>query len=171
MSPRRLDHAAAFLDFQRHVLVRRMLGGQIVAEGSPGVPPCLDGEPMSPDARRREAGLPTVIHHQAHGDAVPLRYVVRTPQQCGGQHIMAIRDDVGVDQDAFSHQTFDGKRAIGNLRLNCLDGESCDGEPRWLELNVAHGGMDDGPSRSIDQCADLAGCDLGAVRVLCQGKG
>ena len=47
-----LEEAAAFLDLQRDSLASRMLGREIVAEGGPMIPPCLDGEPVAADPRR-----------------------------------------------------------------------------------------------------------------------
>ena len=62
----RLQHAATFFDLQLQVLPSRVLGGKIVAERCPDIPPCLDGEAMPADALWRKACFPAIVGHQVH---------------------------------------------------------------------------------------------------------
>ncbi len=109
------------------VLAGRVLGGQVVAEGFPGIPPRLNGEAMSADPCRREACLPAIVHDRPHRDTMPVRLVVRAPQHRGRQHVVAIGNDVGADRDAFTHQTLHGKCAIGDAAA---------GSPRWRSASA-----------------------------------
>ena len=59
---------------------------------------------------------------------MPVRFVLRGPQQLGRQHFVAIGNDVGADRDGFADQTFHRKRTIGDLRKNRLDGDPRGGE-------------------------------------------
>ena len=77
----RLQHVSAFLDLQCDGLSGFMLGGQIVAEGAPEIPPCLDGEAMTADPLGAEACLPAIVHDRVHCDTMPARFVIGAPEQ------------------------------------------------------------------------------------------
>ena len=131
---RRLDHAEPFLDLQRHGLA----GGDALADRSWRKVPHASHHACTVNAmpaysRRHEARLPAIVRGrlQPHRDAMPVRLVVRRPQQLGRQHVVAIGNDVGADRDGFADQTFHRKRAVGHLRENCLDGD-----PRGGELGI-----------------------------------
>ncbi len=107
-----LEEATAFLDLQRDSLASHMLGREIVAEGGPLIPPCLDGEPMAANPRRGEAGFPAIVHHRVHCDTMPTRFVRRAPQQFRGEHIVAVCENISADRNALAHQSFHRKRPV-----------------------------------------------------------
>ena len=105
-----------------------MLGRKVVAKGLPGIPPRLNSEEMPADARRHEARLPPIVHHEPHRDTMPTCLIFRAPQHRGRQHLVTIGKDIGADRDAFADHVLHGKRAIGHTRFDCLDGD-----PRGLK--------------------------------------
>ena len=155
---RRLDHAEPLLDFQRHGLAGGVFGGQIVAEGSPRIPPCLHGEPMPTGSRRHEARFPAIVRRRPglHRDTMPVRFIVRGPQQLGRQHVVAIGNDVGADRDAVTDQPFHRKRTIGDLRKNRLDGDPRGGQTGLMKFLVADNRMDHRSRRRIGENPHLA---------------
>jgi hypothetical protein len=157
-SPRErcLDQAPPLIDFQRHVLAGGVLDGQIVAEGCPCIPPRLNGDPMSANPRWHECRGPAIVRHQPHRDAMPLGLVVRAPTQLGGEHVVAVGNDVGADRDMFADQPFHGKRAIRDLRQNGLHGDARSAKTTSIEVGVADHRMDHGSRRHIGENAHLA---------------
>ena len=55
---------------------------------------------------------------------MPTRFVRRAPQQFRGEHVVAVRENIGADRDALAHQSFHRKRPVRYRGLDGFDGNS-----------------------------------------------
>ena len=122
--PRRLQarqQFAALLRIQSDVVTGRTLGQKLTPPCGIDIGPGLDGVDVTAGFGRGEACAPTIVVAKLQGNATPLDFTFRAPQQLGREHRVAVPEDVSPNLYAFPGDPFDRKTAGIDRRIDILD--------------------------------------------------
>ena len=116
-----LRHFRAYPHIQGYILTSFVFFDQAANPGLEGIDPCLDGVEVSRLRCDPELALPAVIIDEAHRSFAPLVFGIRPVQDHGTQDVVAIDENVRLDDDVLPHRAFDGIFSRVNFRLDALD--------------------------------------------------
>jgi hypothetical protein len=95
-------------------------GGEVASPGGQMVHPGLDGEAVAPHVGGQEAGDPAVVSEEPHGLLVPASGVLGSPAHHGGEHVVGVAHDVGVDLHRPLDDALGRVAALGDLGEHTL---------------------------------------------------
>lgn len=113
----------ALLQFEFHRHAGAELLHQFLAEAGVNVQPGFDGEFAAALMIDTQHGAPAIIAQRLHRRALPRGLATGTPQQVGGQLLVAIAEGHRRDRKLPTTQAFAGEAATFNDRLYCFDGQ------------------------------------------------
>ena len=106
-----VEQQPTLAQFERNVLAGFPLDEETPSPGGVMIGPGLDGVDVSSGFGRREAAAPAVVLVKLHRDARPAAVALRPPQEFGGEHRLAVAENVRPDLDRLAGDALDRKAA------------------------------------------------------------
>jgi hypothetical protein len=117
----RLQDAGALLQLQVELVAHRGLDLHVVAPGGEPVPPRLDHHLVGADVGGGQLALPAVVEQRAQRRLLPLGLARPPPAHPGGQHIVAVFEDVRLHPDGLAHHRLGRELGRGRRGADGVD--------------------------------------------------
>ena len=149
--PRRggLDNPRGHLQLWGDVLAGLDALGELAAPGLEAVDPGLEGEPVAAEFGDGELGPPAVVGQWHHRDLDPAGAGFMAVADGGGDGVVAVGEDVGLDRHLVAERPLGGKAPAVDLGRHGLDGDAL----AALNLRAWEDGGLGGRGPPLDRCA------------------
>ena len=141
---RRLDQLPALGQFQR----QRQAGGVFLGDFAPPrgeeIAPRNQREAIAADRVERGDAAPAVVVDDAHRHFAPVLAIGGAHEECGGDGVMAVGEDVRLDDEGLANQSLGVEAAGIDFRGNRLDGDAIGGKGQQ-RLGGGRNSMNRGP--------------------------
>src|SRR6185369_10825483 len=114
-------------DRQLHIeiaLLRLHPLAQVAVPGEKVIDPAFDGEEVEAELLDRDLALPAVVDQGAHRHFAPLPFRLMAMQRDRADQVVAVGEDVRLDEDVLSLDPLRRKAAIVDLRRYAFDDDA-----------------------------------------------
>jgi len=137
----------------RHVLIGVHSLDEITAPGEKPVYPALEGVEVPTDRIDREGAMPAIVAEEVHRGFGPSGIVGAAPAQERGHDVVAVGEDIGLDDDRLSHHALDRKPPAIDLGADALDDDPAAPLHRAGRVGLRGAGREHRPARPGDRPA------------------
>ena len=108
----------------RKVLPRLVALAQVALPGEEGIGPAAHGVFVAAERLDAERAGPVIVAQEFHGRDVPLSFIFFSEKQFSDDRVVAVGEDVGLDDHVIAHGALRGIAPAIDLRTDRLDDDA-----------------------------------------------